>query len=70
MLEIWATDNDNSDEIVNDEWHIGTLTAPKTACLTRTGKGKPEDLIGGFLQVLFFVLWRGPFSGFQLRYLE
>ena len=48
FLEITATDNDGSDALPNDEWQIGTGAGMKTACLTKTGKGMSEDLIGLF----------------------
>ena len=50
FLEITATDHNANDDAVlpNDEWQIGTGGGMKTACLTKTGKGRSEDLIGLF----------------------
>ena len=45
FLEITATDNDKTDALPNDEWQLGTGAGTKTACLTKTGKRKAEDLI-------------------------
>lgn len=55
FLNITAFDHlDNDDAVLpNDEWYIGTgdtpvLTGTKTACLTKKGNGKNEDLVGLF----------------------
>ena len=51
FLEITAADNNLNDDAVlpNDEWQIGTgAGTKKTACLTKTVRGRSEDLIGLF----------------------
>jgi hypothetical protein len=47
-LEIWAEDNDLTDNLPNDFWHIGTGDGSKIACLTKSGKGHVENLVGLF----------------------
>lgn len=56
FLKITAWDNVDNDGIPNDEWKIDTIdidingnpTTTKTACLTKKGNGKREDLVGLF----------------------
>ena len=57
FLKITAWDNVVGDGIPNDEWKIDTIetdderniiTTTKTACLTRKGNGKREDIVGLF----------------------
>jgi len=47
-LKIWAEDNDTIDTLPNDFWHIGTGDGSKIACLTKSGKGHVENLVGLF----------------------
>ena len=57
FLKITAWDNVVGDGIPNDHWLVDTIetaangdiiTTTKTACLTRKGNGKREDLVGLF----------------------
>lgn len=57
FLKITAWDSIVGDGILNDHWRIDTIetdaegnidTTTKTACLTRKGNGKREDLVGLF----------------------